>query len=94
VFATFQAEEFGVTSKNVDEMAKSTNPDIKRLLTDEAIAKGLGLSADWVQKVVKAVGNYGEIYERNLGPGTPMNIPRGLNSPWTKGGLLYAPPYR
>jgi general L-amino acid transport system substrate-binding protein len=94
VYATIQAEEFGITSKNVDEMAKSTNPDIKRLLTDEAIAKGLGLSADWVQKVIKAVGNYGEIYDRNLGPNTPMNIPRGVNKLWTQGGLLYAPPYR
>ncbi len=94
VFATFQAEEFGVTSKNVDEMAKSTNPDIKRLLTDEALGKGLGLTADWVQKVIKAVGNYGEIYDRNLGPSTPLNIPRGLNKVWTQGGLLYAPPYR
>ncbi|MEW5719124.1 MAG: transporter substrate-binding domain-containing protein, partial [Chloroflexota bacterium] len=94
VNAEIQAEEFGVTSKNVDEMTKSTNPDIKRLLTDEALAKGLGLSADWVVKVVKAVGNYGEIYDRHLGPSTPMNIARGLNKPWTQGGLLYAPPYR
>jgi general L-amino acid transport system substrate-binding protein len=75
-------------------MTKSTNPDVKRLLTDEALAKGLGLSADWVVKVVKAVGNYGEIYDRHLGPSTPMNIARGLNKPWTQGGLLYAPPYR
>ncbi len=94
VYATFQAEEFGVTSKNVDEMTKSTNPDIKRLLSDDALAKGLGLSADWAVKVVKAVGNYGEIYDRHLGPSTPMNIARGLNKPWTQGGLLYAPPYR
>jgi general L-amino acid transport system substrate-binding protein len=94
VYAEIQAEEFGVTSKNVDEMTKSTNPDVKRLLTDEALAKGLGLSADWVVKVVKAVGNYGEIYDRHLGPSTPMNIARGLNKPWTQGGLLYAPPYR
>ena len=94
VYATIQAEEFGVTSKNVDDQTKSTNPDVKRLLTDEAMAKGLGLSADWVVKVVKAVGNYGEIYDRNLGPSTPLNIPRGLNKVWTQGGLLYAPPYR
>jgi len=94
VFATIQAEEFGVTSKNVDEMTKSTNPDIKRFLTDEGLAKNLGLAADWTVKVIKAVGNYGEIYDRNLGPNTPLNIPRGLNQIWTKGGLLYAPPYR
>ena len=94
VYAEIQAEEFGVTSKNVDEMTKSANPDIKRLLSDDALAKGLGLSADWIVKVVKAVGNYGEIYDRNLGPSTPMNIARGLNKPWTEGGILYAPPYR
>ncbi len=94
VFATIQAEEFGITSKNVDEMTKSTNPDIKRFLTDEGLAKNLGLSADWTVKVIKAVGNYGEIYERHLGPNTPLNIPRGLNKVWTQGGLLYAPPYR
>jgi general L-amino acid transport system substrate-binding protein len=94
VYAEIQAEEFGITSKNVDSMVNSNDPNIKRLLSDEAIAKGLGLSADWVVKVVKAVGNYGEIYDRNLGPNTPLNIPRGLNNLWTKGGILYAPPYR
>jgi len=67
VFATFQAEESGVTSKNVDEMAKSKDPVISRLLGDDALAKGLGLDKDWVVKVVKAVGNYGEIYDRSLG---------------------------
>ncbi len=94
VFATFQAEESGVTSKNVDEMAKSKDPVISRLLGDEALAKGLGLEKDWVVKVVKAVGNYGEIYDRSLGPNTPLNIPRALNKQWTDGGLLYAMPYR
>ena len=94
VYAEIQAEEFGVTSKNVDSMVTSNDPNIKRLLSDEAMAKGLGLSADWVVKVLKAVGNYGEIYDRNLGPSTPLNIPRGLNNLWTKGGILYAPPYR
>ena len=94
VYATMQAEEFGVTSKNVDQMTTSTNPDIKRLLTDKGMADPLGLTPDWVVKVIKAVGNYGEIYDRNLGPSTPMNIARGLNKPWTQGGILYAPPYR
>lgn len=94
VYATIQAEESGVTSKNVDEMAKSSDPVIKRLLSDDALSKGLGLSPDWVVKVLKAVGNYGEIYDRSLGPTTPLNIPRGLNDLWTKGGILYAPPYR
>lgn len=83
VYATIQAEEFGITSKNVDEMTKSTNPDVKRFLTDEGLAKNLGLSADWTVKVIKAVGNYGEIYDRHLGPNTPLNIPRGLNQLWT-----------
>jgi general L-amino acid transport system substrate-binding protein len=95
VYATIQAEEWNITAKSVDDVAKTTaNPDIKRLLGDEALAKGLGLEKDWVVKVVKAVGNYGEIYDRSLGPNTPLNIPRGPNKPWTQGGLLYAPPYR
>jgi general L-amino acid transport system substrate-binding protein len=94
VYATIQSEEFGITSKNVDQMTTSTNPDIKRLLTDKGMSDPLGLTPDWVVKVIKAVGNYGEIYDRNLGPSTLMNIARGLNKPWTQGGLLYAPPYR
>lgn len=95
VFATFQTEEFGITSKNVDEMMKSTDPNVRRLLGVEGdVHKSLGLEKDWVVKVVKAVGNYGEIYDRNLGPNTPINLPRGVNKPWTQGGLLYAPPYR
>ena len=95
VYVTFQAEESGIDSKNVDEMAQSTDPVIKRLLGVEGdLAKGLGLEKDWVIKMIKAVGNYGEIYDRNLGPSTPLNIPRSLNRPWTLGGILYAPPYR
>ncbi len=95
VFVTLQAEESAIDSKNVEEMAKSTDPVIKRLLGVEGdLAKGLGLEKDWVIKMIKAVGNYGEIYDRNLGPSTPLNIPRSLNKPWTQGGLLYAPPYR
>lgn len=95
VYVTLQAEESGINSKNVDEMLKSTDPVIKRLLGVEGdLAKGLGLSNDWVVKMLKAVGNYGEIYDRNLGPSTPLNIPRGLNRQWTQGGILYAPPYR
>jgi general L-amino acid transport system substrate-binding protein len=95
IFITFQTEESGITSKNVDEMLKSTNPDTRRLLGVEGeLNKGLGLEKDWVVKVVKAVGNYGEIYDRNLGPNTAVSVPRGVNKPWTQGGLLYAPPYR
>lgn len=95
VFATFESEESGITSKNVDEKLKSTDPNVKRLLGVEGeLNKTLGLDKDWVVKVLKAVGNYGEIYDRNLGPSTPINLPRGVNKPWTQGGLLYAPPYR
>ena len=95
VFATFQAEESGITSKNVDDMLKSNDPTIQRLLgVNGDLAKGLGLDNDWVVRVLKAVGNYGEIYDRNLGPSTPLNIPRGINKQWTQGGILYAPPYR
>jgi general L-amino acid transport system substrate-binding protein len=95
VFATFQAEEWNITSKNIDTMMKTTNPDIQRFLgLTGDLGKGLGLDNDWVVKVIKTVGNYGEIYDRNLGPNTPLRIPRGLNEVWTKGGLLYSPPFR
>ncbi|MBI5300582.1 MAG: amino acid ABC transporter substrate-binding protein, partial [Chloroflexi bacterium] len=95
IYNIIQAEESGVTSKNVEDMAKtSKDPVIMRLLGDDALAKGLSLEKDWVVKVIKAVGNYGEIYDRTLGPSTPLNIPRGPNNLWTKGGLLYPPPYR
>jgi general L-amino acid transport system substrate-binding protein len=95
VFATFEAEELGITSKNVDEKLKSTDPTVKRLLGVEGeLAKSLGLEKDWVVKALKAAGNYAEIYDRNLGPTTPINLPRGVNKSWKDGGLLYAPPYR
>jgi general L-amino acid transport system substrate-binding protein len=94
-YALLNAEELGVTSKNVDEMLKSTNPEIKRLLgTEGEFGKGIGLDNDWVIKIVKGVGNYGEIYDRNVGPNTPLNITRGLNNLWNKGGIQYAPPVR
>ncbi len=95
VFATFQAEEWKITSKNLDAMLKSSNPDIQRFLGATGdLGKGLGLGNDWVVKILRAVGNYGEIYDRNLGPETPLKIPRGPNRPWNEGGLLYAPPFR
>jgi general L-amino acid transport system substrate-binding protein len=94
VFATFQADEWGVTSKNVDNAVNSPDPNIKRMFTDVDLAKGLGLEKDWAIKAIKAVGNYSEIYDRSLGPSTPLNLPRGPNKMWTQGGLLYAPPYR
>jgi general L-amino acid transport system substrate-binding protein len=93
VFATFEAEERGITQDNVAEMVGSDNPVIARLLGADGDL-GLGLEPDWAVNVISAVGNYGEIYDRNLGPGTPFDLDRGPNSLWTEGGLLYAPPYR
>jgi general L-amino acid transport system substrate-binding protein len=98
VFATFQAEESGITSANVSQMLTSTDPVTKRLLGVQpdtgTLASDLGLSDDWVVDVISAVGNYGEIYDRNLGPSTVFNLDRGPNRQWTDGGLLYSPPYR
>jgi general L-amino acid transport system substrate-binding protein len=89
------AEELGVTSENVDSMADNPNPEIKRLIGTEGDAgKNLGLSADWCKNIVKAVGNYGESFERNVGETTPLKISRGLNALWSKGGIMYAPPIR
>ncbi|WP_137044465.1 amino acid ABC transporter substrate-binding protein [Pseudolabrys sp. FHR47] len=94
-FAMLNAEELGITSKNVDEMLKSNSPDIKRLLGAEGnFGEQLGLSKDWAYKIVKLVGNYGEVFDRNVGAGSPLKIDRGLNKLWTKGGLQYAPPVR
>jgi general L-amino acid transport system substrate-binding protein len=94
-FALLNAEELGVTQKNVDEMLKSTNPEVRRLLgVDGEFGKAIGLDNDWVVKIVKAVGNYGELYDRNVGPNTPLKIARGINNLWSKGGLQYAPPIR
>ncbi len=93
VFATIESEERGITQDNVADMVGSDNVVIARLLGAEGDL-GLGLEPDWVVDVITAVGNYGEIYERNLGPGTPFDLDRGPNSLWTEGGLLYAPPYR
>ncbi|MBV2181878.1 MAG: transporter substrate-binding domain-containing protein [Castellaniella sp.] len=96
-YALVQAEEFGITSKNIPEMLKSENPDIKRFLgVDGDLGKDLGLAPDFVQKVVGAMGNYGEIYNRNIGPETPYGIDRkgSLNDLWTHGGLMYSPPFR
>ncbi|RFB80312.1 amino acid ABC transporter substrate-binding protein [Methylovirgula sp. 4M-Z18] len=94
-YAMIQAEEFGITSQNVDDMMKSDNPDIKRFLgLDGDLGKSLGLNNDWAYQIVKKVGNYGEVFEKNLGDGTPLKLKRGLNQLWTKGGLQYAPPLR
>jgi general L-amino acid transport system substrate-binding protein len=94
-FALLNAEELGVTQKNVDEMLNSANPEIKRLLGREGdFGKGLGLENDWVVKIIKTVGNYGEIYERNVGSGSRLKIERGINRLWNAGGIQYAPPIR
>jgi general L-amino acid transport system substrate-binding protein len=94
-YALLTAEELGVTQANVDEKLKSDNPSIRRLLGVEgSYGEGLGLTNDWAYRIIKAVGNYGEIFERNVGQGSPIKIPRGLNALWNKGGLQYAPPIR
>lgn len=93
VFATIEAEELGITQDNVADMASDENTLVARLLGSEGDL-GLGLEPDWVVNVISAVGNYGEIYDRHLGPGTPFELERGPNALWTDGGLLYAPPYR
>jgi general L-amino acid transport system substrate-binding protein len=94
-FAMINAEELGVTKANVDDMSKSENPDVKRLLgTEGKFGEALGLTNDWAVRVIKQVGNYGEVFEKNVGQGSPLKIARGLNALWNKGGLQYAPPVR
>ncbi len=94
-YAMIEAEEYGITSKNVDEMAKSENPVIKRILgVTPGMGKALGVDEKWVYNIVKQVGNYGESFERNVGKDTPLKIERGLNNLWSKGGLQYAEPIR
>jgi general L-amino acid transport system substrate-binding protein len=89
------AEELGVTKANVDQMKTSTNPDIKRMLGAEGdFGKAMGLNNDFAIAVIKSVGNYGEVFERNLGAGSQLKISRGVNQLWNKGGLQYAPPIR
>ena len=94
-YATVTAEEKGVTSQNVDEMKSSKDPEILRLLGVEGNqGEELGLPGDWAYQIIKQVGNYGEIFERNIGPNTPIGLERGLNALWTDGGLQYSPPFR
>jgi general L-amino acid transport system substrate-binding protein len=95
LYATLNAEELGIDSKNVAGMRESENPEIRRLLgTEGKFGEGLGLPDDWAYNIIAKVGNYSEIYERNVGMGSPLGIPRGLNALWTKGGIQYAPPIR
>ena len=94
-YAMIEAEEYGITSQNVDEMLKSENPSIKRILgVTPGMGKALGVDEKWVYAIVKQVGNYGEAFDRNLGMGSPLKIDRGMNKLWTEGGLQYAPPIR
>ena len=95
VYALLEAEENGITQANVDQMKTSTDPVVQRLLgTSEDTGKLLGLDKDWAYRAIKAVGNYGEIFERNVGPKSALRLPRGVNNLWNKGGLMYAPPVR
>ena len=95
LYAMIEAEEYGITTKNVDEMLKSDNPVIKRILgVTPGMGKALGVDEKWVYNIIKQVGNYGESYDRNVGMGSPLKIARGQNELWTKGGLQYAPPIR
>ncbi|MGA8169887.1 MAG: amino acid ABC transporter substrate-binding protein [Methylocystis sp.] len=94
-FAMLNAEELNIASANADESLQSENPDVRRLLgVDGDFGEGLGLSADWAYRVVKQVGNYGEVFERDLGQGSPLAMERRQNALWSKGGLMYAPPVR
>ena len=96
VFGLIEAEDYGVTQANVEAMQRdSKDPVVGRLLgTTEDIGKLLGLDKDWLVRAIKATGNYGEIFERNVGPKSPLGLPRGSNNLWSKGGLIYAPPVR
>ncbi len=94
LFAMIDAEELGIDSKNVDEMKQSRKPDVRRFLGVDPIKHGLGIPDDWAYQIVKQVGNYAEIFERNVGKGSPLKIERGLNALWTHGGIQYAPPIR
>ncbi len=94
-YAQINAEELGITSANVGEMASSPNPEIRRLMgVDGDFGAQLGLTNDWAVRVLRHVGNYGEMFERNVGEGSPLKIARGQNALWSKGGLQYAPPVR
>jgi len=97
IYGTMEAEEYGVTQANVDQMrTSSVDPVVQRMLGGgaEDTGKLLGLDKDWMYRVIKSVGNYGESFERNVGPKTPLNLPRGVNNLWNKGGLMYAYPIR
>ena len=95
-FAMITAEELGITSANVDEMKRSSqSPEVKRLLgVGDNLGQKMNVGQDWAYNIIKQVGNYGEIYERNVGENTPLRLSRGLNKLWKDGGLIIAPPFR
>jgi len=95
VLALIGAEELGITSKNVDQMVNNLDPKVMRFLGVTAgNGKALGIDEKWAYNIIKQIGNYGEIFERNVGVNTPLKIERGLNDLWTRGGLMYAPPFK
>jgi general L-amino acid transport system substrate-binding protein len=95
LYAMINAEELGVTSQNIDEALKSKKPDVMRLVgTEGSYGEDLGLTKDWAARIIRHVGNYGEVYERNVGAESKLKIPRGLNQLWNAGGIQYAPPVR
>jgi len=96
IYGLIESEEYGITKANVDSLkASSTDPVVKRILgTSEDSGKLLGLDKEWMARAIKATGNYGEIFERNVGPSSPLGLPRGVNNQWNKGGLMYAMPIR
>jgi len=95
LFAMMNAEELGITSKNIDQALTSRKPDVMRFVgTEGDYGEELDLTRDWAVRIIRHVGNYGEVYERNVGTGSKLGIPRGLNQLWNAGGILYAPPIR
>jgi general L-amino acid transport system substrate-binding protein len=95
LYAMINAEELGVSSRNIEEQKQSKKLDVRRLFGLEGPGgAGLGLHNDWAFQVIRQVGNYGELFERNFGPRSPLKIDRGLNNLWNQGGLQYAPPFR
>jgi general L-amino acid transport system substrate-binding protein len=95
LYAMINAEELGIDSKNIDEALKSKKPDVMRLVgTEGNYGEQLGLTKDWAVRIIRHVGNYGEMYERNVGSGSKLQIPRGMNQLWSAGGIQYAPPIR
>ena len=94
-FVMLNAEELGVTSKTIEQAMTSDNPEVRRLVgLDGSAGTDIGLTSDWAARIIRLVGNYDEVFERNVGAGSKLGIPRGINQLWTHGGIQYAPPIR